>query len=275
MAVFAAAGFLRPQSWGDALDHLQHAAELGFAMAGDQLRLLAREADPSARAWALLRAAVDVDGWIGPHGRRTVICEDPKIRTVQGFAGPEVCAWLIRRAQPALTRARIYGQDDAKARVNPERTNRETAFNLVGLDVVMLMLRARMGAVMSLPPQAMEPMTVLNYAPGEEFLRHFDFLDPDAPGFSEEIAGSGQRIATFLLYLNDDFEGGETEFPLLGIRHRGQLGDALYFANIDADRAPHRKTLHAGLPPTRGEKWLMSQWVRDLMPRVFIRGNQV
>jgi hypothetical protein len=23
------------------------------------------------------------------------------------------------------------------------------------------------------------------------------------------------------------------------------------------------KTLHAGLPPTRGDKWLLSQWMRN------------
>lgn len=77
------------------------------------------------------------------------------------------------------------------------------------------------------------------------------------------MAGHGQRILTFLLYLNDDFEGGETEFPLAGIRHKGKKGDALFFWNVHPDGRLDRQTLHAGLPPGIGEKWLLSQWVRN------------
>ena len=119
---------------------------------------------------------------------------------------------------------------------------------------------------MGLPPQAMEPVTVLHYAPGERFLPHYDFLDPDARGMAAEIARSGQRVATFLLYLNDDYDGGETAFPRLGLSHRGGAGEGLYFSNLGRDRQPDRRTLHAGLAPTGGEKWVLSQWIRDRVP---------
>jgi hypothetical protein len=274
LAVFAGAGYLRPQSWSEALDLVQLAAERGLKLAQDELALLAH-ANSAARdksvVWARLRSSVEVEDWIRPRGRRAELSTDPRIGTIDGFASPEQCAWLIERARPRLKRARVYGKVDAKGREKSERTNREAAFNLVEFDLVLLMLRARIGAATSLPPQAMEPVTVLNYAPGQEFLRHFDFLDPSADGLAQEIARNGQRIATFLLYLNDDFEGGETDFPLLGLRHRGRAGDALFFANVGKDRQPHRKTLHAGLPPTKGEKWLLSQWVRDRMPKTFVR----
>ena len=35
------------------------------------------------------------------------------------------------------------------------------------------------------------------------------------------------------------------------------------FFNVDAAGQPDRRTLHAGLPPSAGEKWLLSQWFRD------------
>jgi hypothetical protein len=69
---------------------------------------------------------------------------------------------------------------------------------------------------------------------------------------------------TFLLYLNDGFEGGETEFPLVGVRCKGNKGDALCFWNVLPNGSPDRQTIHAGLPPTQGEKWLLSQWVRNI-----------
>ena len=73
----------------------------------------------------------------------------------------------------------------------------------------------------------------------------------------------GQRVATCLTWLNDDYAGGETEFPRIGFRHRGNPGDAMLFLNVTPDRRPDPLSLHAGLPPTRGRKWLLSQWVRD------------
>ena len=100
---------------------------------------------------------------------------------------------------------------------------------------------------------AFEPPQVMRYGVGEEFVPHFDFMDEKSPGFRDEIASQGQRIAAFLIYLNEEFEGGETEFPELGLRHRGGRGDALVFRNLDAAGQPDRRTLHAGLAPTAGE----------------------
>jgi hypothetical protein len=34
--------------------------------------------------------------------------------------------------------------------------------------------------------------------------------------------------------------------------------------NTDETGRPDRRTMHVGLPPTRGEKWLLSQWIRGV-----------
>jgi prolyl 4-hydroxylase len=73
----------------------------------------------------------------------------------------------------------------------------------------------------------------------------------------------GQRIKTCLVYLNDDLEGGETDFPRLKIRFRGHTGEALIFDNVTSAGTGDMNTMHTGLPPTRGEKWLLSQWIRS------------
>jgi hypothetical protein len=76
------------------------------------------------------------------------------------------------------------------------------------------------------------------------------------------VAVHGQRAMTVLIYLNDDYEGGETAFPVLGRGFKGRKGDALVFWNLMPDGAPDYRTAHIGRAPTRGEKWLFSQWVR-------------
>jgi len=69
-----------------------------------------------------------------------------------------------------------------------------------------------------------------------------------------------------LIYLNEDFEGGETSFPRLQLNHRGRTGDALVFGSLDAAGRPNPQSQHAGCSPTKGEKWVFSQWVRDRTP---------
>ena len=112
------------------------------------------------------------------------------------------------------------------------------------------------------PVTIFEPTQVFRYAVGQEFKPHFDFFDPDNPSHGT-LATGGQRIATLLIYLNEDFEGGDTEFPKIGLRFRGRKGDAIFWANLDGAGQPDPLTLHAGLPPTAGEKWILSQWIRD------------
>ena len=65
------------------------------------------------------------------------------------------------------------------------------------------------------------------------------------------------------MYLNDDYSGGSTCFPKLQLDIKGQPGDMLHFHNLGADGLGHKDSLHAGLPVTAGEKWLLSQWIRS------------
>ena len=277
MAVLAGAGVCRPQRWDMALDYLQRAAERGSESAQAQLALLATDRphlppgdDPAFGGpdrWLRLRRAIDVDAWIAARPKES-LSEAPRIRTIENFASAAVCDWLIERARGKLGRARTYDVETGEGIVGESRTNSETDFNIVESDLVLILLRARIAAATDLPPAVFELTKVLHYAVGQRFAPHFDFIDPATKGFAGELEARGQRLATFLVYLNDDYEGGETEFKAIGLRHRGRRGDALLFANVDLAGNPDRRTLHAGLPPTRGEKWVLSQWIRDRTPAV-------
>ena len=76
-----------------------------------------------------------------------------------------------------------------------------------------MLVRNRIANSAGLPLESLESASILHYSPGEEFSPHYDFLDTSVPGFAQEVAAKGQRVATFLVYLNEDYAGGETEFP--------------------------------------------------------------
>jgi hypothetical protein len=184
----------------------------------------------------------------------------------ENVASPAVCDWLIAQTKGRLKPATVYTVAGGLA-VSAQRNNSFVQLSVADADVVMLAVRERLAACAGLEVMHMDGPQVLHYAVGEQFVPHVDFFDPTIASQAQEIATAGQRVATGLLYLNDEgLEGGETDFPRLGIRHRGRKGDVLVFFNVDAEGQSDRRTLHAGLAPTAGEKWVLSQWFRDRAP---------
>lgn len=83
------------------------------------------------------------------------------------------------------------------------------------------------------------------YRPGgaERFQPHFDSVNARA-----------DRYLVFLWYLNDVEQGGETEFPQLGMRVAPRAGRLLMFP-------PYWMFQHAGLPPVSGDKYILSTYL--------------
>jgi predicted 2-oxoglutarate/Fe(II)-dependent dioxygenase YbiX len=270
-ALFEAMGAARPQSWECAFDTLQLAAEQGSRSARRQLVFLANPmVDPqlpeaaSSSFWAETRRQISLDRLLR-HGERQALSNAPRIRVIEGFASPAECRWLMGRARSMLKGALVFDVQGQQV-ADPGRTNQGTDFQLPDMDLVIQVIRARISAATRIPMPVFELTQLLHYSVGQEFKRHLDYLEPGNAHHREQLRLRGQRIATFLIYLNEDFEGGETEFSQIGLRYRGKTGDAVFWANCDMEGRPDSKTLHAGLPPTSGEKWILSQWIRDRAP---------
>jgi prolyl 4-hydroxylase len=261
LAVLAAMGMHLEQSWRTALAAIVFAAELGSPEARGQLSVLSDDRELAARVygddsdptlWRRLAGAIDLNRRHQPSPGMT-LCESPLVRHIPGIVSKEVCEWMIEHARPRLTRALVYDAVEDKSTANQTRTNTLALFNVTNSDLVSVLIQVQICANTGVAFQQLEPLSVL----------HFDFVDPDAPTFDQQVAEYGQRMITFLLYLNEDYSGGETELPKIGISHKGQLGGGLYFVNIRGNDEPDLRTLHAGRAPIRGEKWVVSQWVRS------------
>jgi prolyl 4-hydroxylase len=257
LSICAAWGVAQARNADIALDHLARAAELGWDPALRELQLLARETGSDGAA---LRRKVDLASWRSTPPAR-VVFEKPRIVVVERFATADECQWLIGRAGSALTRAKVY-RGSSTPQIAETRTNREMSFTIFNADVVLSLIRDRIAAASGAPGTHFEIAKLLHYSPGEQFALHADFIEAKTPELAHDLAVRGQRAATFLIYLNDGYEGGATQFPRLDWQYRGGRGDALLFSNVDAGGAPDYDTVHAGMPPTAGEKWVLSQWIR-------------
>ena len=271
LSVLLALGAHVPQSWPGAFEALGVAAEREWEPARRQLLVLmpdhplTREIQrpgASANSWRRLATeAAQAESQWAP----AVATPWPgsPVNTIEHLLHSEVCGWLIERSHGKLARARVYDSIAGTDRVHATRANTAAVFNLVDAQFVHVLVQSRMARACGIPLSHMEPLTILHYATGEQVRDHFDFVDPQSPHYAEELSRHGQRRATFLIYLNEEYSSGETDFPKLGIRFKGRTGTGLLFLNAGEDDAPDLRMLHAGLPPSAGEKWLASQFIRS------------
>ena len=117
-----------------------------------------------------------------------------------------------------------------------------------------------------LPPTRLEPVTIQRYQPGQEYKPHYDGFLPDDKGKmpkSAKVKESGNRCVTMITYLNTVSDGGGTVFPVAGLAIQAVQGRVLMFGNLDENKVPHPASLHMGLPPENGDKWIITFWFRE------------
>lgn len=256
------------QDWNRAFESLILSAERGWLPAQEQLRVLCpnsslSEKQASSDLWRQLADSIDLLSWHSSPAEKT-LNESPLIRIFPTFASKKVCQWIIKKADGRLTPARVYDSIKQKETTSATRTNTATNFNLIEADIVSVLVQARMATCFGIPFRHLEATSVLHYDVGEEIANHFDFIDPNSPDHEQQIARRGQRIVTFILYLNDDYTGGETEFPQLDVSHKGESGGAIFFVNALEDGSADIRSLHAGRPIIEGEKWIVTQFIRNI-----------
>lgn len=178
---------------------------------------------------------------------------DPLVRMVRSLFTAAECDYVLRRAAPELRPSMIIDEVTRRPKPHPVRTSFSMNFGPPDEDLVIHALNRRFAEVTDTDYAAGEPLHVLRYTPGQEFRPHLDAI----PG------AANQRMWTAIVYLNEGYGGGETDFPELGLRTVGGRGDALVFRNALPDGAADQRARHAGLPVTSGEKWIASRWIRQ------------
>ncbi|WP_010543948.1 2OG-Fe(II) oxygenase [Sphingomonas elodea] len=215
---------------------------------------IAARNDPVAAAHVTLldRMALAPDGSpaTSPAGR--TVRADPRVEHFPGFLSREECAHVATTAQDLLEPSFVLDPNSGRPIPHPIRTSDGGAIGPTNENLVVRAINLRIAAATGTAVEQGESLTVLRYARGQEYRRHLD-----------TIAGAeNQRIATFIVYLNDGFEGGETHFPLLNIQVRPRIGDAIRFDTIRPDGTPDPRLVHAGQPVRNGVKWIATRWIR-------------
>lgn len=180
-----------------------------------------------------------------------IISHNPYIALYPSLFSTAECKYLAMVAAPWLEEARVTMNGGTQ--FQGMRDADSSAISHLTEDLVIQRINRCIAAATGTRPTWGEPLNVLRYNPGQQYRAHHDGRGP----------GDGTtRVMTALIWLNEQFEGGETEFPTLNIRVRGGVGDMLVFRNVHADGAQDDRLIHAGLPVTHGIKWMASRWIR-------------
>lgn len=209
--------------------------------------------------WSAAMGAVDFSPWFAPVRRRPQ-GEDPRIELIDDLIPAWACQYVAALAAPALVRAKVLA-DSGREEVEDVRSNRVMSFSLADSDVVLELVNHRLAAAAETLVETGEALGVLHYRPGERYAPHVDYIPPIQENH-EQLTARGQRFRTVLIYLNGGFDGGATVFPRLDLAFKPAPGSALLFDSLKGNGDVDPSTLHAGAPPTRGEKWVISKWFR-------------
>ena len=190
------------------------------------------------------------------------LSDKPKVRRIANFLNADECSHIAISALPHL-KSSVVLDASGQPMEKPIRTSEEMSFIDPRRDLVICWLEQRIADYTGIPVTNGEPLVVLKYSPGKEYKIHADYFRPELPSAKVAFEFGGQRIATFICYLNDVAKGGETAFPEVGIQVAPKQGAALLFYNVDDAGDIEPLSRHAGLPVEAGNKWIITRWLRE------------
>jgi prolyl 4-hydroxylase len=180
-------------------------------------------------------------------------------RVVDSVISRDECRYIMQKADSIFSPSTVVGVDGR----DPSRTS-ETAW-ISKDDPVARKIFQKASELTGKPMDCCEDLQVVRYKPGTYYRAHHDSCCEDTAACKDFEMRGGQRVATLLVYLNDDFTDGETHFPDHGdVRVKADPGSAIFFRPMGASESKcHPKALHAGLPISSGTKYVCNAWVRE------------
>jgi hypothetical protein len=186
----------------------------------------------------LILAIIALVWFLIPRYQRPVVLEN--------MIADEECEHIKKQALSKLHPSTVGGNHEVHRNIRQS----ETAW-LGPDDPVVRRVMERCMKRVDRPIENCEKLQVLRYRPGGFYKPHFDAFKND----------KNPRMYTFIMALNDDYEGGATSFPALKKEYRMRKGDCLLFENLDNYELITGRAYHGGRPVTRGEKWVCNLWV--------------
>uniref|UniRef100_F7BV01 Prolyl 4-hydroxylase subunit alpha-3 n=1 Tax=Equus caballus TaxID=9796 RepID=F7BV01_HORSE len=192
--------------------------------------------------------------------RKEVIHLEPYVVLYHDFVSDSEAQKIRGLAEPWLQRSVVASgekQLPVEYRISKSAWLKDT------VDPMLVTLDHRIAALTGLdvqPPYA-EYLQVVNYGIGGHYEPHFDHAtSPTSPLYRMK---SGNRVATFMIYLSSVEAGGATAFIYANFSVPVVKNAALFWWNLHRSGEGDSDTLHAGCPVLVGDKWVANKWIHE------------
>ncbi|XP_027629950.1 prolyl 4-hydroxylase subunit alpha-3 isoform X1 [Tupaia chinensis] len=184
--------------------------------------------------------------------RKELIHLEPYIALYHDFVSDSEAQKIRALAEPWLQRSVVAS---GEKQLQVEYRISKSAWLKDTVDPMLVTLDHRIAALTGLdvqPPYA-EYLQVVNYGIGGHYEPHFDHAtSPSSPLYRMK---SGNRVATFMIYLSSVEAGGATAFIYANFSVPVVKNAALFWWNLHRSGEGNSDTLHAGCPVLVGDKW--------------------
>uniref|UniRef100_A0A667ZCF0 procollagen-proline 4-dioxygenase n=1 Tax=Myripristis murdjan TaxID=586833 RepID=A0A667ZCF0_9TELE len=213
-------------------------------------RLFCRYYDNNRHPMFVIGPVKEEDEWDRPRiVRYHSIVSDKEIEKVKELA------------KPRLRRATVHDPQTGKLTTAHYRVSK-SAWLAAYEHPVVDKINQRIQDITGLDVSTAEELQVANYGVGGQYEPHFDFGRKDEPDAFKEL-GTGNRIATWLLYMSDVASGGATVFTDVGAAVWPKKGTAVFWYNLHANGEGDYRTRHAACPVLVGNKWVSNKWIHE------------
>jgi len=177
---------------------------------------------------------------------------------INNFLNNEECKKLIQIINTNLIKSQLTNKDE------PDKKFRTSSTHFFNMNYSLVeYVNNKICNIMKISKNKCEKLQGQKYVIGEEFKEHLDYFSKDKEYNHLHLINGGQRTWTFMIYLNDVKEGGETEFTQIDITIKPKKGMALIWNNLNDNNNENIYTKHRGKPIITGEKYIITTWFRQ------------
>tara|TARA_A100001388_G_scaffold159362_1_gene118847 strand:- start:5173 stop:5763 length:591 start_codon:yes stop_codon:yes gene_type:complete len=187
------------------------------------------------------------------------ICTSPKILIYKNVVGKEIRKKIINIHALNLEKSNVT--EGVKILSSKYRTSSSSFLND---DLNTSKLRMAVCKLHNFKKENSENFQYVKYEVGQEYAPHYDAFDVNEISKNSKVK---QRVITNIIYLNDEFSGGETYFPQLDLSIKPEAGMMISFENCIAETTYLNPfSLHQSKPILSGEKHILTLWLlKDLI----------
>jgi len=176
----------------------------------------------------------------------------------KNFLTPSECEQLIKMIDANHSRSSVVEGGTDRTAISDYRTS--STCNLDSNNLLIKNIHNRIANLLGIDIKKGEALQGQLYKVGQYFKQHNDFFE--GAGYDMHCKSSGNRTHTFMIYLNDGFKGGGTNFPQLNKIIEPEIGKALMWENMKDGQLQHQY-LHEGVSVEEGKKYIVTSWWRE------------